>query len=250
MTYWKPQPVLPNQAFCFANVTLLQRVRRLSQPPHWALNFPRTLLSHPEGPSTWDTNSCPSQATSTQGSYNPVLDRVLGWWAGEGFFSEKAGQLGSPLCQGDCTSWGGRGLVLAYSEGKASVQCRLELAGFPQKARAWSSELGGLVPTTARIGDSKVCVMAGASSKGSCLHSRVVRRQATESVWVREECTGEGSVSTVLLSSQKRQGNKYTNHLSKPLLHWSLASLRTTPRRMLTVVYNIPAPAGPPRLLC
>ena len=138
----------------------------------------------------------------------------------------------------------------ATATARACVQGRLELAGFPQKARAWSSELGGLAPTTARIGGSKVCVMEGASSKGSCVHSWVVRGQATESVWVREECTGEGRVSVVLLSSQKRQGNTYTNHLSKHLLHWSLASLGPTPRRMLTVVYKIPAPARPPRLLC
>lgn len=46
------------------------------------------------------------------------MGRVLGWWAGEGFFSEKAGQLGSPLCQGECTGWGRRGLVQGSSEGK------------------------------------------------------------------------------------------------------------------------------------
>lgn len=99
----------------------------------------------------------------------------------------------------------GGALGRAPAKARACVQCRLELAGFPQKARAWSSEPGGSAHTTARIGGSKVCVMEGASTKGSCPHSWVVRGQATESVWDQEECTGEESVSVVLLSSQKRR---------------------------------------------
>ena len=62
----------------------------------------------------------------------------------------------------------GGALCRAPAKARACVQCRLELAGFPQKARAWSSELGGSARTTARIRGSKVCVMEGASSKGSC----------------------------------------------------------------------------------
>ena len=56
-------------------------------------------------------------------------------------------------------------------------------------------------------------------------------------------------MSLAQLSNQKRWRNKYTNHLSKPLLHRSCTSLGLTPGGMLShssTTSRLPAP----RLLC